>query len=112
MPTVALQSAPESSADGVASRRNALFGIIGAVGAVVVGSPEEASASYSAYTHREQDWEERKKKGEVQFKSSRDLKNELRAIVPQNSEGSKIFCPNGPSSGKFFFVFAVTLCVQ
>ena len=96
-PMTALQA--ESSSDAaVTSRRNALFGIIGTVGAVMAGSPADASASYSAYTHREQDWEERKTKGEVTFKTAKDLRAELREIAPMNSEGSKIFCPNGPSS--------------
>jgi len=71
---------------------------MGTVGAVMAANPEEASASYSAYTNREKDWEERKAKGDITYKSARDLKSELRAIVPANSESSKIFCPNGPSA--------------
>ena len=35
---------------------------------------------------------------DIKVSSARDLRNQLREIVPQNSEGSKIFCPNGPSS--------------
>jgi hypothetical protein len=58
-----------------ASRRAALLGIIGAVGASLVGSPEMASARYSTYAHREQDWEERKMKGEVNFKTAKDLRS-------------------------------------
>jgi hypothetical protein len=57
------------------SRRAALFGIIGVLGSTLVGSPEEASARYSSYAHREQDWEERKTKGEVSFKTAKDLKS-------------------------------------
>lgn len=96
--TVTLQAAPEPSAEGLTSRRNAIFGILGTVGAVLAGGPGEATASYSAYTHREQDWEERTKDGKVNYKKASELRAELRAIVPANSEGSKIFCPNGPSS--------------
>lgn len=89
----------ESTSDSaVTSRRNALFGIVGSVGAVMAAVPQEASASYSAYTHREEDWEERKKTGDITYSSARDLKKELRAMVPANSESSKIFCPNGQSS--------------
>lgn len=61
-------------------------------------TPESAQASYSAYSRREQDWQERSSKGEIQVKTARDLRAELAEIVPQNSEGSKIFCPNGPSA--------------
>ena len=64
----------------------------------MAGSPDEATASYSAYTHREQDWEQRSKEGKVNYKKASDLRAELRAIVPANTEGSRIFCPNGPSS--------------
>lgn len=60
--------------------------------------PEPAFASYSAYTRREQDWQERINKGEIQIKTAKDLKKELAIIAPMNSERSKIFCPNGPSS--------------
>jgi hypothetical protein len=37
-------------------------------------------------------------KGEIQFKTPKDLRSQLREIAPMNSEGSKIFCPNGPSA--------------
>lgn len=60
--------------------------------------PQESQASYSAYTRREQDWEARTKNGEVQYSSARDLRKQLREIAPQNSENSRIFCPNGPSA--------------
>eukprot|EP00567_Pseudictyota_dubia_P011416 CAMPEP_0197443608 /NCGR_PEP_ID=MMETSP1175-20131217/9307_1 /TAXON_ID=1003142 /ORGANISM="Triceratium dubium, Strain CCMP147" /LENGTH=212 /DNA_ID=CAMNT_0042974269 /DNA_START=125 /DNA_END=763 /DNA_ORIENTATION=- len=77
------------------------FGIAAGImsGAAVVAScPEEASATYSAYAAREKDWEERKASGEIQYSTARDLRAQLREIVPQNSEGSKVFCPNGPSA--------------
>ena len=35
---------------------------------------------------------------EIKYSSSRDLRAQLRDIAPMNSEGSKIFCPNGPSA--------------
>mmetsp|Transcript_28564 Transcript_28564/g.84110 ORF Transcript_28564/g.84110 Transcript_28564/m.84110 type:complete len:149 (-) Transcript_28564:535-981(-) len=76
----------------------AALGVL-STGAVIVGGvPEEASATYSAYTAREKDWEERKETGDIRVSSARDLRAQLRDIVPQNSEGSKVFCPNGPSS--------------
>jgi phosphoketolase len=62
---------------------------------------EPASATYSAYTRRERDWQERQKGSGadgIQYKSAKDLRNELRQIAPMNSEKSRIFCPNGPSS--------------
>jgi len=62
------------------------------------GFPQPSEASYSAYVRREQDWEERKNNGEVEYSSARALRSQLREIVPQNSESSKIFCPNGPSA--------------
>lgn len=37
-------------------------------------------------------------KGDVNYKTARDLRAELREIAPMNTEGSKIFCPNGPSA--------------
>ena len=59
--------------------------------------PNEARATYSAYTAREKDWESRQKTGEVSYSSARDLKRQLREIAPMNAKG-EIFCPNGPSS--------------
>jgi hypothetical protein len=84
----------------VASRRDVLQRSLGifAAGLAFAGNAQPASASYSAYTAREQDWDNRKKTGDISVSSARDLKKQLREIVPQNSEGSKIFCPNGPSS--------------
>ena len=35
---------------------------------------------------------------DIKVSTARDLRNQLREIVPQNSEVSKIFCPNGPSA--------------
>jgi hypothetical protein len=64
----------------------------------MTGQSEPASATYSAYTHREEDWQKRLDKGEVKVSSARDLRRQLREIAPMNDEGSKIFCPNGPSS--------------
>ena len=95
MASVTLQAASE---EGLSDRRNAIRGILGTFGAIMAGSPGEATASYSAYTHREQDWEQRNKEGKVNYRKASDLRAELRAIVPANTEGSRIFCPNGPSS--------------
>lgn len=82
------------------SRRQFLVaGLFGAASTLAtVAAPQPAEATYSAYAAREKDWEERLENGQVQIKSSRDLRRQLAEIVPQNSEGSKIFCPNGPSA--------------
>lgn len=66
--------------------------------AAMVVHPTSASATYSAFTRREQDWQERLGKGEVKISTARDLRRQLREIAPMNDEGSKIFCPNGTSS--------------
>lgn len=84
-----------------AGRRDALRSIFGAAvvsAAAAVSVPGSASASYSAYANREKDWEERITKGEIQISTARDLRAQLQEIVPQNSESSKVFCPNGPSA--------------
>lgn len=85
------------------NRRNVLFRSVGILSTIFTTStfisvPEPAMATYSAYAHREQDWEERVAKGEIQIKTSRDLRKQLQEIAPMNSEKSKIFCPNGPSA--------------
>lgn len=80
-----------------ASRRD-VFGVLvsGAAALAVGGRPAEAS--YTGFTQREKDWEERQKKGEIVYSTSKSLKAQLREIAPMNSEGSKMFCPNGPSA--------------
>jgi hypothetical protein len=81
-------------------RRQALTGVAAVVAAAWAGtaSPDAASAKYSDYARREKDWEERREKGEVKFSSARDLRAQLQEIAPMNTNDSKIFCPNGPSS--------------
>jgi hypothetical protein len=79
------------------NRRDALLGIA-AFGSFLVTGAEPAEAKYSEYARREKDWEERKATGEIKFSSARDLKRQLQEIAPANSESSRIFCPNGPSS--------------
>jgi len=82
------------------SRRHAfetLFvGGIGIIGSLAL--PQEASASYSGYTAREKDWETRGDKGDIKITTAIQLRRQLADIAPMNSEGSKIFCPNGASS--------------
>jgi len=68
----------------------------GAFSLLIANQP--ARASYSAYTNREKDWQERQAKGEVKLSTARELRAQLREIAPMNSEGSKIFCPNGESA--------------
>merc|ERR1739844_608471 len=59
---------------------------------------EPASASYSAYTNREKDWQERKENGEIKYSTSKDLKRQLQEVAPMNVAKSQVFCPNGPSA--------------
>jgi len=79
-------------------RREAMFGIASALVAGTVATPQEAEAKYSDYARREEDWENRKKSGDIKVSTAKDLRTQLAEIVPQNSEGSKIFCPNGASA--------------
>jgi len=96
------QSTSSSSRDSCSlnavGRRDAFLGIASALAAGAVVRPQPAEAKYSDYARREKDWEDRKKNGQIQVSSARDLRNQLAEIVPQNSEGSKIFCPNGASA--------------
>jgi hypothetical protein len=89
-----------SRVSSFSSRRHVLsFLVAAAVGPVSLSVfPEPSLATYTSYSRREQDWEERNKNGEVEYKSPRQLRQQLRDIVPQNSEKSKIFCPNGVTS--------------
>eukprot|EP00804_Cyclotella_cryptica_P011226 CCRYP_007730-RA/>CCRYP_007730-RA protein AED:0.05 eAED:0.05 QI:171/1/1/1/1/1/2/414/178 len=83
------------------ARRDILKKTVGVAFSFLIGETamsECASASYSAYTRREEDWKSREKNGEVKYSSARELRSQLREIAPMNSEGSKIFCPNGPSA--------------
>lgn len=93
-------SRQQSTSLNAVGRREAFFGIASALvaGTTLVSNPESASAKYSDYARREKDWDERAKKGEIKVSTARDLRKQLAEIVPQNSEGSKIFCPNGASA--------------
>lgn len=66
--------------------------------AASIASPTGAQATYSAYSRREEDWQRRVEKGEIQVSSAKALRQQLREIAPMNSERSKIFCPNGTTS--------------
>ena len=84
-----------------ATRRELFVGAFSLAGVAVVTSvsADPALATYSAYAAREQDWEQRLKKGEVKVSSSRELRKQLREIVPANDDSrSKVFCPNGTPS--------------
>ena len=70
-------------------RRNFISSAFLAVTTVSITNAQPASATYSAYTNREKDWQERQKSGDVKFSSARDLKAQLREIAPMNSESSK-----------------------
>lgn len=60
--------------------------------------PQCASASYSAYAHREVDWQQRVAENSIQVSNPKLLRDQLRQIAPMNEERSRIFCPNGPSA--------------
>jgi hypothetical protein len=77
-------------------RRKLIIGTVTTVAASLTS--ESAEATYSAFSRREQDWQERSASGEIQYTSAKQLRQQLREIVPQNSESSRIFCPNGPSA--------------
>lgn len=91
-------SSRESTSLNVIGRREAFLGIASALVTGAVAGTQPAEAKYSDYARREKDWEDRKKSGQIQVSSARDLRSQLAEIVPQNSEGSKIFCPNGASA--------------
>lgn len=79
-------------------RRKFLSSAFLAVTTLSTTNIQSASATYSAYTNREKDWQDRQKSGDIKYSSARDLKAQLREIAPMNSESSKVFCPNGPSA--------------
>ena len=60
--------------------------------------PPMAGATYSAYTHREEDWQQRQASGTIQVSNPKMLRDQLRAIAPMNDESTFLFCPNGPSA--------------
>uniref|UniRef100_A0A6T9Z9K7 PS II complex 12 kDa extrinsic protein n=1 Tax=Pseudo-nitzschia delicatissima TaxID=44447 RepID=A0A6T9Z9K7_9STRA len=95
---VSQSSSSTSTELNAMGRREAMFGIASALVAGTVAAPQEAEAKYSDYARREEDWENRKKSGDIKVSSAKDLRTQLAEIVPQNSEGSKIFCPNGASA--------------
>jgi hypothetical protein len=78
------------------NRRDAVLGIAAIFSSSAL--PEVASAKYSDFSRREQDWQARNDKGDVTYSSARQLKAQLQEIAPMNSSSSKIFCPNGPSA--------------
>jgi hypothetical protein len=88
------------SAESPCSRREAFLGVTAAAFATVAATNpvEPAAAKYSDYSRREKDWQERQAKGDVKYSTARDLRRQLAEIVPENSEASKVFCPNGPSA--------------
>jgi hypothetical protein len=95
------KSSTEQVEEGSARRRLVLLGTVTAFSAfftITVPLVEPAEATYSAYAHREEDWQSRQEKGEIQYSSARQLRNQLKEIAPMNSGSDKIFCPNGPSS--------------
>jgi hypothetical protein len=96
------QSSSSSSlfAELPCSRRDVIFGFSAAAFVTVayVDPVQPAVAKYSDYARREEDWQKRQASGDIKFSSARDLRQQLADIVPANNEGSKVFCPNGPSA--------------
>lgn len=91
-------SSSRSTSLNAIGRREAFFGMASALVAGTVVGPQPAEAKYADYARREKDWEERTKKGDIQVSNAKQLRKQLAEIVPQNNEGSKIFCPNGASA--------------
>merc|ERR1719183_2081538 len=79
----------------VASRRDVLQRSLGifAAGLAFAGNAQPASASYSAYTAREQDWDNRKKTGDISVSSARDLKKTAQGNCPAELGGVKDLLP-------------------
>ncbi len=71
--------------------------LVSSIGGTVL-FPQSASASYSAYAHREEDWQQRVEQNSIQVSNPKLLRDQLRQIAPMNEERSRIFCPNGPSA--------------
>jgi len=90
-------STRQSTELAATSRRN-MLGALVAGAATLATTAQPAEATYSAFAAREADWEARQKKGEVTYSTAKSLKAQLKEIAPMNSEGSKLFCPNGPSA--------------
>ena len=97
-PSASSSSSSRGSSLNAVGRREAFVGMASLLVAGSVVGPQSAEAKYSDYARREQDWEERSKKGEIKVSNAKELRKQLAEIVPQNSEGSKIFCPNGASA--------------
>jgi hypothetical protein len=77
---------------------SAILGVvlITSIGMTMV--PAAADASYSAYSRREVDWQQRVAEGSIQVSNPKMLRTQLREIAPMNDERSRLFCPNGPSA--------------
>jgi hypothetical protein len=91
-------------ANAVAGPRRLLFQQVAAAlfvvmaGTTLMMPAEPAHATYSAYSHREDDWKARQTEGNVQFSSAASLRSQLREIAPMNANERRLFCPNGPTS--------------
>eukprot|EP00550_Attheya_septentrionalis_P004540 CAMPEP_0198287340 /NCGR_PEP_ID=MMETSP1449-20131203/6203_1 /TAXON_ID=420275 /ORGANISM="Attheya septentrionalis, Strain CCMP2084" /LENGTH=172 /DNA_ID=CAMNT_0043985287 /DNA_START=178 /DNA_END=696 /DNA_ORIENTATION=+ len=92
------KSSRTSALNAEASGRRTFFATAAAGLLAASAAPAPAEASYTGYTQREADWDSRVKNGEVQISSARALRSQLADIAPMNSEGSKLFCPNGEPS--------------
>jgi len=100
-PVVPIVPDLSTSIPELSSRRDILRSMTGVafgVATAVVSRTEKADATYTGFTQRENDWEARKKSGDISISTSSSLKAQLREIAPMNSAKSTIFCPNGPSS--------------
>jgi hypothetical protein len=87
-----------TNAPGLNRRQALLAGVALITASTLTASTPPAKATYTMYTRREQDWQERIDKKEINVSSARSLRGQLREIAPMNSESSRIFCPNGTPS--------------
>jgi len=89
-----LMAATKSSLfDAPTTRRSILAGAGWAAATTFLPKPSEAK--YSTYQRREADWEARLASGDVEYGTARSLRQQMRELVPQNSNKSLKFCPNG-----------------
>jgi hypothetical protein len=96
------EEGPAVTAAAAPQRRRLFLQAAVAAALVTVGTftsvVEPAGATYSAYSHREDDWQQRQKDGAVQFSSAASLRSQLREIAPMNASERRLFCPNGTPS--------------
>mmetsp|Transcript_30943 Transcript_30943/g.62053 ORF Transcript_30943/g.62053 Transcript_30943/m.62053 type:complete len:153 (-) Transcript_30943:594-1052(-) len=93
------------------TRRSFLQDASAAVAILLSGAAftQPAEASYSAYTHREEDWKAREENGEIKYSSARDLRRQLSEIAPMNDEGIYLLWASFISNQKYIFNKRMTI---